>query len=145
MNNITISSGGFSVEIGSVRVVEKFKNKVFVITPGTTLGNFGLGPKDNKLINLLRVTREVSVNEGYISASSTKTAKQVKADLIAIFNGGLAAEAAIITYDGNELTGFLDDLTVIEKSKDLNVNGMAVPEEAARYEVQLNFLVGTLV
>lgn len=141
MQEITITSGAYTVTIYSTTIVDKLKNKLFLITPGTSLSNYTVGPKDTKIVNLLRITREININQGYIAASSTKTAKEVKQDLITIFKGGFASNISTLTYDGESLNGFIEDIQITEEARDITGD---YPDDAVRYQVQLNFVVGTL-
>jgi len=144
MNDITISAGAYNVTIYTRRVSDKSTNKLFMITPTQSLSGFTTGTKDTKIVNLLRITREINIVEGYISASPTKTAKEVKQELLIIFNGGYASETATLVYDGESLKGFIESIQVIEESKDLDFDNITYGEDAVRYTVQLNFVVGTL-
>jgi hypothetical protein len=141
MNDITISAGSYTVTIHSSSIIDKMKNKLFLITPATSLSGYETGAKETKIVNLLRITREININQGYIVGTSTKTAKQVKEDLIAIFNGGLASELVKLIYDGEEIEGFIEDLQVTEDARDLP---STLPEDVVRYAVQLNFVKGKL-
>lgn len=55
--NLTLAKGAFSVELHGSQVEDGFVNKVFKITPGTGKQTQAAGPKDNKIVDLLRITR----------------------------------------------------------------------------------------
>lgn len=57
VTNLTLTKGAFSVEIHTVQIEDGFTNKVFKITPGTGKQTQAAGPKENKVIDLLRITR----------------------------------------------------------------------------------------
>jgi len=137
---ITISKGGINVTIHAIEISDNFTNKIFPITPATTKQKQDAGPKDTKLIDLLRITEEINITRGYIVGTDTLTATQVKNNLKSIFKGANSKGGTCeLIYDGDTLTGFIEKLTISEVASD---EPASVGEDYAKYTVQLNFIVG---
>jgi hypothetical protein len=140
VSEITISKGAYTVTIYSVEVTDNFTNKLFPITPPTGVSNQDAGPKDNKIVDLLRITQEINITQGYITGTDALTAKQVKDQLISMFKGAdLKGGTCSITYDGDTLEGYIEKLAFTEKSSD---EPTTAPTDFAKYVVQLNLIVG---
>jgi hypothetical protein len=143
VSEITITKNNVTVTIYTQEVTTNFTNKLFPITPPTSPSKGEDGPKDVKLVNLLRVTKEINITRGAIVGTDVLTVKQVKDQLISIFNG--ASEnggVATLTYDGDSYTGYIEKLAMTEKASD---EPDTVGTDYAKYDVQLNFLVGVAV
>jgi hypothetical protein len=143
MQEITIKKGVYEITIYASKVVEKLRNRMFIFTPGTGRNNFEAGRKETRLINLLRVTHEININIGYICGTSTKSAKEVKDELKEVFEGASESGTITLEYSGDTYTGFIEDLTFGEYAKDFEDDG-DFPEDSVRYELQMNFVVGTI-
>ena len=142
-SDITISKKDISVTVYVSEVTDAMNNKLFPITPGTGKQNQDGGPKDTKIIDLLRVVREINVTRGMITGTSVLTATQVKDNLISIFKGATAkGGVCTLTYDGNSFTGYLEKLSFTEKSSD---EPPTPTEDITKYDVQLNFIVGIAI
>jgi hypothetical protein len=142
VTDVTISKGAYSVIIYVTEISENLTNKIFPITPIVGKQNQDTGPKDTKVVDLLRNTRGINITRGYIAGTSTKTATEVKADLISIFNGaGVKGGVTSFVYDGNTLSGFIEKITITETASD---EPTTLTEDVAKYLVQLNFIVGTM-
>ena len=171
MNEITISKGGITVTIYSIEVDDAFSNKFAVLTPAQSRNNQSNGPKDNKIVDLLRITRTI-VMTGHITGTSTingdaanKTASEIKRDLIKIY-AGAGADGGLVTlnYDGlgrslttdadaTSIQGLIEKIGFNERSAD-EPNAMGSPStsqdykdfaDAPKFTVQITFLEGTQI
>ena len=86
MAELIISKGIYSVTVYAVEVDDGFANKIFTITPPQSSANQESGARDTIIIDLLRNVRTIAIT-GHITPTSTKTAKEIKNDLINIYNG----------------------------------------------------------
>jgi len=185
--DVLISKGDYSVIIYVSEITDNMTNKIFPISPGVGKQNQDSGPKDTKIVDLLRIVREINIQRGMITGTSALTAKQVKDNLITIFKGAnQKGGTCTFVYDGNTFTGFIEKLTISEKASDIgtywisgdnyvvgqiveyggsyyrciqNATGRTtapssdtsywtattIGEDWAKYDVQLNFIVGTTV
>jgi len=160
-NEITISKGSYQVTLYGVNIAENYSNKIFVITPATSIANQSSGGEKSKIVDLLRITHQIVI-KGYICGSDTSdsqpaklngvaqnlTAKQVKNYLVKIFDGGgISGGTATLTFDpgGSEeesFNGYIEKLTFVEVSEDAPSSSI---KDAARYEVALTFAEGIQV
>lgn len=144
-DNITITKGSYSVELFTVSSAENFKNTLTVIPSAVSPSNQSLGVKDAIVVDLLRITHTYQV-EAYITSTTTKTAKNVKDDLIAIFNGGAVdSSASILTYEDSQSNVFLEDLVIKKMNNDDVVSSSYTGNDSAEYHVTLTLVEGNLV
>ena len=133
-NEITIAKGGVTVTIQTTEVAENYANKITIIRPPQTKQKQDAGPVEPKVIDLLMITHELLVR-GHISASASKTAQEVKEQLITIFKGGdTTGGAPIVTYAGDAFNMYLEKLLITEKSMD---ETGTLGQEVAKYDVQV--------
>ena len=85
-DDITIAKGAYSVSMFTTTSAENFKNPLTVVTGVVSPNNQADGVKDPTVVDLLRITHTLTF-ECYITKTAAKTAKQVKTDLVKIFNG----------------------------------------------------------
>jgi len=147
-NEITISKGNYSVIVYATNVAEGFANKIFLITPPQSAANQASGPKDVKVVDLLRITHTLAI-KGFIVGTDSKTAHDVKADLKNIFNGAdISGGTVTLTYDGDSYSGYFEKLTVTERSKDEPDDFVSSKEnydDIIKYEVAITFNKGIQV
>ncbi len=142
MAEITLAKGSITVTIYAREVVDNLSNQLFPIKPPQTKNNQSSGPKDNKIIDLLRITREYLIT-GAIKGTDTQTAKQVKDELYSIGEGaGIDGGVVTLTYDGDTITGYIEKISAKEKAEDTPASE---PVDYAKYEVQINFMKGVLI
>jgi len=142
VSELTIVKGAFSVTLYSTIIAENYTNKIFLITPAQSSVNQASGAVDTKVVDLLRVTHQLVI-KCFLTGTETKTAKQVKDDLISIFNGGgVAGGTTTLTYDSDEINGYIEKVNIVEKSSD--DQSTAIRDEA-KYEVSLTFVGGVTV
>lgn len=143
VSELTLAKGGTTVTIYTVTVAENFTNKIFIITPAQASQNQASGPKDNKIVDLLRIVHQFVI-KGYIASSATRTAKQVKDDLVSIYEGaGAVGGVTTLTYDSDNFNGYVEKLNVVEKAEDNPLDSSG--KDYARYEVAITFVEGVSV
>lgn len=142
MTNIVISKGGTSVTLHTVQATEDYSNKLTYIRPPQTSQQQSNGPKTVKVADLLIITHTLVVR-GHITATSSKTAKEVKDDLKTIFNGaGTDGGSANVTYDGDSLNMYPEKMTLIQNP---SRNFDSTDTSIIQYDVQLTLVEGTKV
>ncbi len=142
VNDLTLAKGGITVTIYTDTIAENFTNKIFIITPAQSTANQASGQKDNKIVDLLRIVHQLVI-KGYIAGTATKTAKEVKAELVSIYKGAATAGGVTtLTYDVNTYDGFIEKLNVVEKAEDSPAETI---RDSARYEVAITFVEGIAI
>ena len=71
VGNIVLSKGSLSVTIYPNEIPEEYANKLTVLPIPQTASNQASGPKDTKILDLLRLTHTLII-KGYLTASATK-------------------------------------------------------------------------
>jgi len=137
MAEIVISKGETSVTIYGVEVDDGFANKIFILTPPSN--NPEDGARSSIIVDLLRNTRTIIIT-GHIAPTSSKTAKEIKDELIYIYNGGGTTGGITLSYDGDDLVGTMEKLAFNHKPSD---EPTSPPSDFAKYTVQISFVVGT--
>jgi hypothetical protein len=147
-SNITISKGSLSVEIHTVDgTAENIKNTLKIIagSGGTTEGNQSGGPKDTKVIDLLRIQESYHI-EGYLTADDTYTAKQVKDNLRTIVKGAQTNGGEItMVYEDENITGYIEDITIKKIINDDVVGSGYSSKDSAEYRVTIEFVKGVSI
>lgn len=119
----TLIKGAYTVIIYASQIEDGYANKLKIITPGTGKQSQDLGPKDNKVVDLLRLTRTFRIM-GYILSNT------VKSDLIKIIEGG-GVKGGGITFaypDGGDATSFTvyaESCIITQKSSDFGYGWIA--------------------
>ncbi len=156
LSELTISKGGITVTIYARDIDDSFANKIFIINIPTTSNNQASGPQSPKIVDLLRLTRTIQIN-GFITADTvnSKTAAQVKKDLITILTGGTTAGGIItLNYDGlgrklntnsdaTSISGYIEKLSFREDPKDEPSNSSTITDYA-KFSVQITFVEGAV-
>ena len=136
MTNLTLAKGSYSVTIQTVTINAEYKNKLTVLSFPQSKSNQASGPKDNKIIDLLKLTHSLAI-KGAITSTTDRNS------LISIFKGGgVSGQAATLTYSSHPdtpLSVFPETLTVIENSKDTDTANQY------KYEVALTLVEGISV
>jgi len=142
VEELTFAKGGITITVHTDTVAENFTNKIFIITPAQSSLNQALGPKDNKIVDLLRIVHQFVI-KGYIKGTDTKTAKEVKEDLVSIYEGAATAGGVTtLTYDTDTYDGFIEKLNVVEKAEDSPDTSI---KDYARYETSITFIEGVSI
>lgn len=150
--NIIISKGAYSVTINTLEVDDNYSNKVLDKIPTTREPqNQSLGPRDKLIIDLLDITHEILVR-GQITPTASKTAEEVRDDLITILKGaGVDSDSGqnmycTVTYGGSSFNMYITKLAIKEKSSDYSPSSDAVEksdyQNVSKYTVQVTLLEG---
>ena len=139
VSEITISKGSESVTLYATDVAENYTNKIFIITGATTNENQATGPAASKIVDLLRIVHQIVI-KCYITGTDSQTNKEVKEELISIFEGAnTTGGTSALVYDGDTFNGYIEKLNIVEKAEDsVNTN----IKDYGRYEVALTFVEG---
>lgn len=144
-DDIIISKGIYSVTMFTTTSAENFKNTMQVIAPITTPNNQEDGVKLPTVVDLLRITHTFSF-ECYITQTATKTAKEVKDDLKAIFNGAnVDSTPAVLTYEDDTYDVFPEDVVIKKINNDDVIGSGYTGLDSAEYQVTLSVIEGKLV
>jgi len=144
-SSIVLSKGTFSVEIHPFLMKNQQINKMTILPIPQVAKNQSSGPKDVKILDLLRLTHTIIVN-GYLTATASKTAKEVKDDLFSIIKGGGEDGGTVtLTYDGDSYEGYIEKVIITEKAQDDPVGASYSDTDHARYEIILNFIEGVAI
>lgn len=131
--DIIIAKGSFSVTIPTIDITEEYKNQMTPKPFPTTKQKQEIGPKTVKVMDMLQITNTIKVR-GILTTSTDRN------NLISIFNGArVSGSPCTITYDthpNTPLSMFMENLTIIENSRDkLTANDY-------KYEVQITLIEG---
>lgn len=144
-DDITLTKGSYSVTLFTSDSSENFKNILQVIPGVTTPANQAGGTKVPTVVDLLRITHTFSI-EAWIVPTESKTAKQIKSDLIQIFNGGGVNNAAItFIYEDTTHNAFFEDCVIKKVNNDNVVATEYDGLDNAEYHVTLTVVEGKLV
>ena len=160
-NEITLTKGGITVTIYVQEVNDNYSNKLFMITPTQSGDNQADGPKDSKSVDLLRVTHSMVIRAQIVGTAS-KTATQVKQDLVNLWKGaGTVAGEVSLTYDANAkafgniastanttINGYIEKVNFKEVSSDEPSDFVSSKENythISKFEITLTFLEGVKI
>ena len=144
-DDITIAKGAYSVSMFTTTSAENFKNPLTVVTGVVSPNNQADGVKNPTVVDLLRITHTFTF-ECYITKTDSKTAKQVKTDLIKIFNGAdVDSVPAVLTYEDGSYNVFPEDLVIKKINNDNVVGGGYTGTDSAEYQVTMTVVEGKLV
>jgi len=144
-NTITITKSGssYSVNIDAEEITENYDKYLSFIRPGTTKQKQADGPKTVKVVDLLRITHTIVIR-GRLVPTATKSADDVKSDLINLIKGGgVPGVACTVTYSSHPdspLSMFIEKCMIIEKPMDYDPS--ANETDLAKYEVQITLSEG---
>jgi len=147
--NITIAKGALSVTVETTNIDENYSKKLSPIRPAQSKQKQDTGPKTVKMIDLMMVTHTLLVR-GIITPTASKTAKEVKDDLINILKGAsVAGTHATVTYDGDSFNMFIEKLVIIEKATDYAPTDDAAEksdfQQIGKYDVSITLVEGTSI
>ena len=137
MTELTLSKGVYTVTIYASSVDDSYDNKIFMITPPTGRQKQDAGPKDTKVVDMLRLTRTFKIT-GYILSNT------VKSDLIKIIEGaGVKGGSITLSYpDGGDSTSFnvfIQNFSIKQVSSD---EPTSPPDDMAKFEVSISLVRG---
>ena len=144
-DDLTIAKGAYSVSMFTTTSAENFKNPLTVVTGVVSPNNQADGVKDPTIVDLLRITHTFTF-ECYITKTDSKTAKQVKTDLVKIFNGAdVDSTPATLTYEDASYDVFPEDLVVKKINNDDVAGSSYTGTDSAEYQVTMTVVEGKLV
>ena len=144
-DDITLSKGAYSVTLFTKTSAENFKNTLTIIPGVVTPDNQATGVKDPTVVDLLRITHTLTF-EAFITKTETKSAKQVKDDLVNIFNsGGVNSSPVTLSYEDDTFNVFIEDLVIKKINNDNVVATSYTANDAAEYNVTITVVEGKLV
>ena len=144
-DDITISKGIYSVTMFTTESSENHKNALTIITGVVTPSNQDTGVKIPTIVDLLRITHTFTFG-CVITATASKTAKQVKDDLIKIVNGAdVESVPVVLTYEDTSFNVFPEDCVIKKVNNDNVVATSYTGKDAAEYTVTLTVVEGKLV
>lgn len=144
-DDIVLAKGNKSVTLWTISDAENFKNVLTVIPGIVAPSNQGDGVKKPSIVDLLRITHTLQF-ECYIYHTAALSAKTVKDNLIAIFNGAsVSSTPAILTYEDNSIDVFVEDLVIKGISNDDAVDAGYTGDDSAEYHVTITLVEGKLV
>ena len=138
-SNITISKGGITVTVITNEVTEEDANKLMVLPIPQTSQNQSSGPKDTKIVDLLRITHTIVV-KGYITPTDTLTAKEVKDNLRSLARGASTTGGPCsVVYDSDTYNMYIEKLIIAEKPTDYSDSSTP---DIIKYEVAITLVEG---
>lgn len=159
--NMTLTKSGITVTVYDSEVNDNFVKKLFIITPAQTEDNQGGGPKPPRIVDLLRITHQMII-KGNILGTGSKSAIQVKHDLVNIWKGANAAGGTVtLTYDANAsakgnisstetttITGYVERINFKDVAADEPDDFVSAKEnyqDIVKFEVAITFIEGVQV
>ena len=139
-DDITIAKGSFSVTLFTITPTENWKNKLEIIPGVTSVDNQVNSPNKSQVVDLQRTTYSYVFGCG-ITATSSKTAKQIKDDLRTIFEGARTSGGPVtLTYEDSSINVFFEDCVIKKNSG--NTVGNYDGKDAIEYMATLKFVEG---
>lgn len=150
-NNITLSKGSTSVSVDTIEVADNFKNTVISLKLAQTKQNQDSGPKETKIIDLQRVEHTLVIR-GVICPTDSKTAEEIKDDLVYIWKGaGQTGGTVSLNYEGNcgaftsttntnPISGVITDL-LFKETPSSGASSLTTVD--FKYDVQITFMEGS--
>ena len=140
VDEVSVSKGGYSVTIYAIQIEDGLQNKLFKITPATGKQNQPNGPKDTKIVDLLRIDRTFRI-QGYLTSNTDKS------NLINIINGaGTTGGTVTFTFsEGGDSTSyevFVESCIFTYKSTD---EPTSPGDDYAKHELNLTLLKGVTI
>jgi len=135
MPEINLTKGAYSVTIYCMQIEDGFSNKIFNITPATGKNRQDDGPKEVKVVDLLRITRSFRI-QGYILSNA------VKNDLIKIVEGAEEKGGSVtMAYaDGGDATSFgvyVESCIITQKAID---EPSSDPGDLAKFDINMTLI-----
>ena len=140
VSELTLSKNSISVTLYARRIEDGFKNKLTTITPASGRQSQSAGPKDTKVVDLLRLTRSFRI-DGYVVSNTDK------ASLISLIEGaGTNGGAITLSFsEGGDATSFevfVEDCIFVYESQD---EPASPPSDLAKHSVNITLIRGTQI
>jgi len=140
--SITFAKGGKAVTIDAEEVSEDYSNKLILSIPNILPEQKQDGTlPDKKVIDLLWITHILQIRGNITGRTSpdTKTASEVRDELVSIFKGAETKGGSIVMSGGYSANGYIEKLVIIEKAQD---EPTSLTADIAKYGVQITFVEG---
>jgi hypothetical protein len=129
--NIELDTGGTNAMTVYTTNVEEIQSKTLInIVPGTATANWSVGPKDTKVVDLLRVEKRFNV-DGYIDIAD-------RSKLRNILNAG---GTFTMTYAGEAFTVNVEKFSLYERG-DFQEDTNSPSDNPQQLEVKMSLIVG---
>ena len=140
-DDITLAKGNLSITLFTTIPTENWKN-IFTVVPGfTAVDKQDNAPNKSKVVDFQRTVR-TWVFECVITATASKSAKEVKDDLRTLFEGARTKGGPIVlTYEDDSYNVYFEDCVLKGVRNDdalLTYSG----KDAAEYLVTITLLEG---
>ena len=150
-NTINISKGSLSVDLYVAETNANQDNKLFIITPPTAPASQGTGPKEPKVIDLLRITYTYRVR-GYIADTTLANAYTQINTLRDIAKGASTDGGSCVAVvepdnadtDYSTINCFIEKLTITRRAYDLDQN-KTYSSDTIWFEVDLTLVKGLAI
>ena len=141
-DDIRLAKGVFNITLFTTNDTENLKNNLQKIPPIQPAGKQELGPKETKVVDLLRIT-ETFVFGCVITKSGSTSAKTVKKNLQSLAKGAgvNGGTPATLYYEDETFSVYVEDL-VIKKVKNDNAVENYSGDDAAEYMVTITLVKG---
>jgi len=142
-----VFTGGSKITLNTVEVSEDYTNKLILSIPTILQEQKQSGPlPEKKIIDLLWITHTLQIR-GDITPTASKTAKEIRDDLVTLFKGAQTDGGSIVmTYGGDTINGYIEKMVIIEKASDYDPSSDAVEksdyQDVAKYGIQITFVEG---
>jgi hypothetical protein len=139
-NEVILSKGSYSTTVYTRRIEDGFKNKLTTITPAKGKGSQADGPKDTKVVDLLRLTRSFRI-DGFVLSNTDKS------NLIKIVEGaGINGGTITLTFsEGGDATSFdvfIESIIFVYESQD---EPSSPPDDFAKHSVNISLIKGVTI
>ena len=132
--NISLHTGGANaLTVYTINIEEIKSKKIIPIVPGTATANWIVGPKDVKIIDLLRVETRFNV-DGYIDAADRSKFRNIIA----------AGGTFTMTYAGVAYTVNMEKFSIFERGE-FQEDTSSPSDNPQQYDVKFSLLVGVNV
>jgi len=140
VTELTLSKNGISVTLYARRIEDGFKNKLITITPATGRQNQSGGPKDPKVVDLLRLTRSFRI-DAFLTSNTDK------ANMISIIEGAgvNGGEVTLNFSEGGDSTSFdvfVEDCIFTYESQD---EPSSPPNDHAKHILNITLIKGVQI
>jgi len=139
-SELTLTKNSINVTIYARRIEDGFKNKLTTITPAVGRQSQSAGPKDTKVVDLLRLTRSFRI-DGYVVSNTDK------ASLISLIEGaGTNGGPITLSFsEGGDATSFevfVEDCIFVYESQD---EPTSPPDDLAKHSVNITLIKGVQI
>lgn len=143
-SDIRFTKGSYDVTVFTAKITESVKNAIKIVAGkgGQSKSNQSEGPKDTMLVDMLKITHAFHI-ETYITSTDTKTAKEIKDELVSIAEGaGVNGGNITMYYEDGTVEGFMESLNIDKILNDDLIETGYTGTDSAEYHVTIEFVKG---